>query len=116
MAKVNTARGEASLVLGGKTYRLLPTYQNLVALEEATGMGLIELVVALGEGAIRLNMLARAIEAVIDPEISEDEIGQHMAENGVGDVLAQLALFLTTALSGGQKAKKGKSKAAKAKG
>jgi len=117
MVKVNKQRGEAALDLGGKAYRLVPTYTNLVALEDATGMGLIEMVVHLSEGAVRINTLAKAVAAVAEPEVDEETIGQHMAEQGVSDALGQLAMFLVNALSGGKEEEQstGKKKAVKRK-
>lgn len=114
MVKVNKERGEAALDLGGKTYRLVPTYTNLVALEEATGMGLIEMVQKHDDQSLRVNDLAKALSIVAEPEISEEGAGEAIVKGGIVDVMNSLSLFLIIALTGGG-ADTGKKKAVKRK-
>jgi hypothetical protein len=102
MGKANPHRGEVGLSLGGRKYKLVPSYANLSAVEEACGMGLLELAQKLTSGGYRLAYLAEILAAVAEPEISVEGAGEAIASGGVANVVEPVARFLTQALLGGE--------------
>lgn len=108
-AKPNVQRGEAVVELKGRRYRLVPSFENLAALEEAAGASLIDLATRLHQRTIRLSELATIIASTAEPEISRDAAGRALVEEGLVKVIGPVSKFLSAALLGG---KEGNAKAA----
>lgn len=101
MGKTNPHRGEVSLSLAGRKYKLVPTYASLSAAEEACGMGLIQLTRRLSTDGCRLSDLAGILAAVAEPEISVEEAGAAITKAGIAKAAEAIAQFLVQALLGG---------------
>lgn len=102
MGKANPHRGEVNLSLGGRDYKLVPTYANLSAVEEGCGMGLIQFARKLTTDGYQLTDLARILAAVAAPEISVEDAGEAIIRGGVVKVAEAVTRFLTQALLGGE--------------
>lgn len=110
----NKARGELELVLAGKAYRLRPSFAANVAVEEATGHSLIELLRQANACALRLDQLGvlcgeyiRAGAADDDRmarAVADERIAELIYEEGVASVYPVLTLLLAGAVSGGRDA------------
>ena len=107
-------RGEHSLELDGVTYRLRPSYEANVAIEEQTGSTLLQLVTAGDRGAISLKHLgilaAEWIKAGASPDddgtrhVGAKAIGELIYEAGVPFVTARVTNCLLDAVTGGRTA------------
>lgn len=115
------ARGEHALTLAGVTYRLRPSHEALVAIEERTERSVLALV-RLGNAAdLRLTQLgviaAELIRAGAEDEatrhVDAERIGELIQETGIPGVTSRLTLCLLDAATGGRTAS-GEAKAAAA--
>lgn len=98
----NGARGEASLVVGGETFLLRPTFAALVAAEEELGP-LFVLVERSARGRLRLaEMAALFWHCTADRPLgfSREKIGEALAEQGLARTTPVLKLLLTQILQG----------------
>lgn len=118
----NKARGEFQLTLGGKTYRLRPSHEAIVAIEEETRplLVLVRLANAGDLGNKQMGIIAaELIRAGADEKdtltraVHSEPIGRLIYEEGVGRVLPILTLCLLEAATGGRLAS-GEAKAAPA--
>lgn len=110
----NPARGEHSLDLGGKSYRLRPSYEATCAIEQKTGKSLVELVRAGNLGALALETLAVIATEYIRAGAAEDDkmtravnaarIGELIFEEGVPGIIGALTLVMVDTLTGGRTA------------
>lgn len=101
-APANRARGEASLVIGGETILLRPTFAALVAAEAALGP-LFALVERAAEGKLSLGEIARLIwHCIASPraELTVEKVGEALAEMGLAKVAPILKTVLTQILHG----------------
>jgi hypothetical protein len=114
------ARGEHKLTLAGITYKLRPTYEAGVEIEEKTGLPLRKLAALANTGDLNLSQIGIVAGAYIRAgadgdelvEMVDDErIGQLAYEEGMPSIIARLALVLIDVLLGGRKAT-GEAKAA----
>lgn len=107
----NAVRGEFSLPLGGKVYVLRPSYEAIVAIEEQTGKGLLQLfndaagaALTLRETGIVVSEFIRAQGRAVDDAlmaavdatriaklIMEAETGPAGAMGTVGPILGSVA-------------------------
>lgn len=117
----NPTRGEHQLVLAGVTYRLRPSHQAIVAIEQKTQHSLLELV-RLGNaqaipmryvGTIAAELIRAGAEDQATKAVHEDRIGELAFEEGVVSITARLTLCLVDAAGGGRTAS-GEAKAAPA--
>ena len=99
-AKTNPVRGEVKLTLGGKDYRLVPSYGNLVSFEEASGTTLLEVAARLNQRTIKIADVAALIATAAEPALSKDEAGRLLAEEGLVKAIGPVASFLGQALTG----------------
>lgn len=121
----NPARGEHELVLGGTRYRLRPSHEALVAIEEATGVSTLALVrrgnageltyAALGAIAGELIRAGADEGDAITRAVDDERIGELIFESddGLPAITARLTLCLLDAATGGRTAS-GEAKAAAA--
>jgi Phage tail tube protein, GTA-gp10 len=95
----NPARGEASLIVGGETILLRPSFAALVAAEAELGP-LFALVERAAEGRLALAEMASLFAHCADGAASREAIGEAIAEQGLAKVTPALKLLLTQILQG----------------
>lgn len=110
----NAARGETTLLLGGKSYRLRPSYAAIVAIEDELGRSAIELLRASNAMALSYEdmgvIAAEFIRAGADEDdamtrsIASDRIAELIFEEGSAAALVSLTVALASAVSGGRTA------------
>lgn len=111
-AFANAERGEHSLRIGGKSYRLRPSYAAIKAAEEKTGQSLLALIRKGQFGDIPLEKLgaiaAEFIRAGAEDDLTKGVNGERIAEliyeEGVPHVMARITVVLLDAASGGRTA------------
>ena len=110
--RANRERGEYALTLGDVEYRLRPSFEANVAIEEQLGKSLLELAVS-GRGVSMTMHEAAVIATAWIRAGAEDELTQHVGFEGIGPLiyargLAQVAgtlsLVLAQAVTGGRDA------------
>ena len=119
----NAQRGEHELALAGVTYRLRPSHDAIVAIEDVTGRSVMDLYRAGNVGALTLTQLGQIAGELIragaedgdelTAQVDDERIGQLIFEEGVFRAMARLTLCLVDAASGGRTAS-GEAKAAPA--
>lgn len=120
----NAQRGEHELTLAGVTYRLRPSHDAIVAIEEVTGRSIMDLYRAGNVGGLTLTQLGQIAGELIragasetdelTAQVDDERIGELIFEEGVFRAMARLTLCLVDAASGGRTAS-GEAKAAPAK-
>jgi hypothetical protein len=110
-AAANPERGEHSLVLGARTYRLRPSHTALRAIEHETERSTLALVRLGNTGELTIEQLgivgAELIRAGADPKddltraVAAERIGELIVEQGLPGVTAALTLCLLDAATGG---------------
>lgn len=114
-------RGEHELALAGITYKLRPSHDAIVAIEDATGRSIMDLYRAGNTGSLTLTQLGaitgELIRAGADDDdtltaqVNDERIGELIFEEGVYRAMARVTLCLVDAASGGRTAS-GEAKAA----
>jgi len=101
MTTANSARGEATLSLGGRDHVLRPTFAALVAAEEELG-SLFALVERAGDGQLRLAELAALFWHCLAERdgVTRDEVGEAVAEQGLAAAAGPLRALLRQILQG----------------
>jgi hypothetical protein len=110
--RANKDRGEHLLELAGVTYKLRPSYDAIVEMEEATGLSLVDLTRKADRHGLSLPETAKVAAALIragadDPltrMVSADVLGGQIYEQGVISVVIRLTLCLSDAVGGGRTA------------
>ena len=110
----NAARGEHSLTLAGKTYRLRPTFAATAAIEDELGQSALELLRRANGGALSYGELGAIVAEYVRAGAAEDDrmtkmvsaegIAEKIYEEGVPPVLVVVTLVLADAVSGGRTA------------
>lgn len=98
----NPARGEASLVVGGETLVLRPSFTALVAAEEELGP-LFALVERAAAGELRLGEMAALLWHCVHERpggCTRERVGQALAEQGLAKATPVLKTLLTQILQG----------------
>ena len=98
----NPARGEASLVVGGETLVLRPSFTALVAAEEELGP-LFALVERAAAGELRLGEMAALFWHCVHERpggCTRERVGQALAEQGLAKATPVLKRLLTQILQG----------------
>lgn len=101
--KTNLYRGEVALTLKAKSYRLVPSYENLAALEENAETSILDLATRLHKRTITIDDLSKIIACTSMPEISVEKAGQDVVDEGLVKVIEPISKFLSNALLGGSK-------------
>jgi hypothetical protein len=119
----NAQRGEHELTLDGVTYRLRPSHDAIVGIEEVTGRSIMDLYRAGNVGGLTLTQLGQiageliragaAENDTLTAQVDDERIGELIYEEGVFRAMARLTLCLVDAASGGRTAS-GEAKAAPA--
>ena len=100
-SKVNAYRGEVELTLKGKRYVLTPSYENLATLETAANLSLLELAQRLHQRTIKISDLAAIVSSTASPEISVEDAGKALVEEGLIKTIGPVSKFFSQALLGG---------------
>lgn len=102
MRRANPHRGEASLVVGGETLLLRPSFSALVAAEEELGP-LFALVERAADGKLALSEVAALIDHVSADRpkaITRERIGEAIVAAGLAEVMPVLRVLLGQILQG----------------
>ena len=110
----NAERGEISLVLDGGTFVLRPTYEAIMAFEEAAGKGLLQLAREAVQGQLRTAEVAQIVTECIrawgratgqksTQAVNAVRIAEliHESEIGLRGAMDTLAALLSMAATGG---------------
>lgn len=108
----NAVRGEVDLDLGGVTFTLRPSYEAVVACEDATGLSLTELALASDDGSLKIGAAAVVVTEMVKAwgkaekrssaiGVDRTKIGKLIFDLGVMHVLPRIAIVLLNAASGG---------------
>ena len=100
--------GALTIMLGGVSYRLLPTFAALLALEEQSGLGLLTLAKRFAGGEFTLAELVALIRAGLigAGEKVPDNLGALVLAQGLSALTPVLTRFLEAALNGDSSAGK----------
>jgi hypothetical protein len=119
----NAERGEHDLTLGKKSYRLRPSHQAMLAIEQKTEKSTLALVRLGNTGDLTLTQLgiiaAELIRAGADPKdsaarnVDDERVAELIYEHGLPAVTSRLTLCLLDAATGGRTSE-GEAKAAPA--
>lgn len=125
MSEANPARGEFSLKLGSKSYRLRPSFAAMQAIEARTGRSIVALTRAANHADLTLAEIGIVAATLIRAGASEDDLGARNAdaerigelayEEGREAVMPRLLVALVAAVTGGVTAA-GEPKASASKG
>lgn len=102
MTTANAYRGEASIVVGGETLLLRPSFGALIAAEEELG-SLFTLVERAAKGELRLQQIAALFDHLSRgrPEgVTRERIGDAVVERGLVGISPTLKLVLAQILQG----------------
>ena len=102
MTAANPYRGEATLVVGGETLVLRPSFSALVGAEEELG-SLFEIVEQAADGRLRLQQIVALFDHLSRgrPDgITRERIGEAVVERGLTGVTPTLKLVLAQILQG----------------
>lgn len=99
----NPLRGEASLAIAGRDYRLRPTFDALVCAEEELGP-LLALVERAGEGKLRLSEIAALFWHCLErrDDVPRDVVGAAVVEGGLAAAAKPLRALLGEILRGAE--------------
>jgi hypothetical protein len=98
----NKERGEIAVSLGGKDYRLRPTFQALAEIENRSGIGLV----ALARRFLAQDFGLNDVIAVLEPAIEAGgvkppaDLGALVVMQGIATFTAPIETFLIQALTG----------------
>lgn len=98
----NVERGQITLALADLAVPLCPSFSALVALEEATGTGLVTLARRFAEGAFTLKDVEAVIRAGIIGAGQQPpaDLGARILQSGVAALAPTIGSFLVAALGG----------------
>lgn len=96
--QVNTWRGEVSITVAGESHVLVPSYRNLAAIEDACGVGLLDIVDRYEQKSLRVSEIAAILGAASEPAISVDTAGELLEKMGLAIAYTHLGRFLASAL------------------
>lgn len=97
----NPYRGEVAIQVDGKDRILRPTFDAIVAWEEATGQTTATLAQMLRDDQARLDLVAKIIVAASADGLSKDELSEEIARRGFNWAFLPTFLLLLNALTGG---------------
>lgn len=97
----NSARGEASIAIGGKTWLLRPSFNALVQAEEELGP-LFALVERAGEGQLRLAEISALFwHCLVDRNgVTREDVGEAVMAMGLTEAAKPLRMILQQILQG----------------
>lgn len=98
MTEANSPKGEVSLSVGGHELKLVPSYANLVAVEEALDCGFLDLAERLTDRSLKISDIARAFRIIARPRISHTRAVAAIEEIGLTAAYAKFGEFVVAAL------------------
>lgn len=95
----NAERGEVDIKLKGTEYILIPSFENLVTVEELAGgfMGIYKRII---EGDIRIKDFAALISGCAAPPIAYEEAQKMVVAEGMTNITAAMSLLVTAPFIG----------------
>jgi hypothetical protein len=103
----NPHRGEVAVTLDGHSFTLRPSWEALVEIEQATGVGIMQLAAAFATGRFRVTdlhaVLMAGLKAGGEKRADPAEVGRMIAATGImnGGLLKSVTAFLENAITGG---------------
>lgn len=101
---MNFVRHEKEIELGGKTYKLRPSFAGLVEMESRAGAGLMSIATRFSSGSYGFREVVAVIFGGLvgagDRSLKYDEVGQLIAEMGLNKVAPIATDIVATALRG----------------
>jgi len=103
---VNKVRGEVEVILDGKTYTMVPSFQAMCEIEAVTGLGIVALARRYQSLNFGISDAAAIVTAAIkaggeDAEVQK--VGAMIAKSGLENFATPIAEFLQMALGGPSK-------------
>lgn len=99
-----SAKQEIEFAFGGKAFKVRPTFDVIISIEAATGQPAQALGVKILRTEASLTEIAAALFHVLRGQVgappTPNAVGETMMEDGYGDLMLPLGLFLTRALRG----------------
>jgi hypothetical protein len=86
------------LALAGRELKLVPSYANLAAVEEALDCGFLELAERLSDRSLKITDIARALGIIARPRISQAQAVAAIEEIGLTVAYAKFGEFVVAAL------------------
>lgn len=105
----NTVRGERVITLGGKKWKIVPTWEALIAIEERLGVNALPLFERIARGNVGVRDLTVIIAELLRgggaQGIKDKMVGQLILDAGLGDseILLAVTGCLKDAMEGGTK-------------
>jgi hypothetical protein len=102
----NIERGEVAIILDGKEYVMVPSYENLVKIEVATGKSIVVLLRSIATLTCSLSDMAHIV-SIGTGKFIPSNAGELLVKAGFAndDILKSIATFFDNALTGGKKPK-----------
>lgn len=100
--KANPHRGEVALELSGKTYKLVPSYENLVKMEDEGRASILDYAQRIHNRTIKINDLAAIVSSTAEPKIDVETAGRALLEEGLVKTIGPISKFFSNALLGGR--------------
>ena len=102
MSKTNEMRGEVELTIDGEVLTLIPSYENIAAMERALGMGMTGLLYEWQKGNVQVGHVAKIVAAVAEPSREEVPLGEALLKGDLPAAITALITFLTNILNAGE--------------
>ena len=102
MTKMNDIRGEVELTIDGEILTLIPSYENIAAMERALGMGITGLLYEWQKGNVQVGHVAKIVAAVAEPSREEAPVGEALLKGDLPAAITAMITFLTNILNAGE--------------
>jgi|GEM_PF-3120832 len=102
MSKTNEMRGEVELTIDGEVLTLIPSYENIAAMERALGMGMTGLLYEWQNGNVQVGHVAKIVAAVAEPSREEVPVGEALLKGDLPAAITAMITFLTNILNAGE--------------
>ena len=99
----NPHRGEVVFEMDGEQVILVPTFSNLVTIEQQTQLGLIEMASLMQKNQLRLNTVISVLENSCEPPLERKHIENFVERAGLLKAYEAVTYFLASAISAGKK-------------
>jgi len=86
--------------LAGREFRLKPTFQAIMDMEERTG-SLLALAIKMSDGGVDIKEITAVIWACMEERLSYNEVGMMVLDEGIAKMVPVVRDLLTLCLSGG---------------
>jgi hypothetical protein len=107
MTESNPERGDVEIELGGQKFVMRPTFEAMVQMEQATGIGMLDLALRAGGGTLGISetthIICAGITAATGNRATFDKFGPMVFKKGIMSTIKPVADLMANALSGGEK-------------